>query len=223
MFGAWQAGAWRAWEAYIKPDLIVGASIGSLNGYAIASGWSAQELCEWWLRPQITGFGNLTRVAQGLVDTRPREKEFAVVIVDAVRMKPRTVSGDHVRAEHLVASCAVPGAVLPQKINGRWYVDGGLLNPLPVWAAVELGADRIFALHCLPQMPSAVLRPAVAAFRAVWGHNPPVPASVRVTTLMPSRRLGTLQDAIRWHEDRIKEWVDLGAADAARCLKEQGL
>ena len=52
MFGAWQAGAWRALAGRFAPDLIVGASVGSLNGYAIAGGATPDELAEFWLRPR---------------------------------------------------------------------------------------------------------------------------------------------------------------------------
>ena len=48
MFGAWQVGAWQALEPVFKPDLVVGASVGSLNGWMIASGCPPEELaCRW--------------------------------------------------------------------------------------------------------------------------------------------------------------------------------
>jgi NTE family protein len=215
MFGAWQAGAWRALARRFQPDLIVGASVGSLNGYAIAAGWSAADLCEWWLRPGVASFGNLPKIVQELIDFRPLEREFAVVVVDLLRMKPRTVAGPHIRAEHLLASCAVPLAALPQRIEGRWYVDGGLLNPLPVWAAVELGATRIVALNCLPEIPSALLRPFVKGFRAVFGHHPPLPPGVELHTLTPHHTLGSLHDALSWKQANVARWIEQGAADAA--------
>lgn len=213
MFGAWQAGAWRTLSASFRPDLVVGASVGALNGYAIAAGWSSSDLCGWWLQPQ--GFDHLPETAQALVAARPLEREYAVVLVHLLRMRPRTMVGSQVTARHLVASCAVPGAFPPQKIDGAWYVDGGLLNPLPVWAAVELGATRIVALNVLPDIPSALLRPFVKAFRAVFGHHPAVPAGVEAITLLPSRPLGGLRDALYWNRANAERWLARGAADAA--------
>jgi len=215
MFGAWQAGAWRALAPRFKPDLVVGASVGSLNGYAIASGWGAADLCHWWLRPGVASFGNLPKIVHGLIDSRPLELECAVVVVDLLRMKPRTVNGPAIRPEHLLASCAVPLATLPRRIDGRCYVDGGLLNPLPVWAAVELGATRVFALNCLPDIPSALLRPFVKGFRSVFGHHPPLPPGVEVHTLTPHHPLGSLRDALQWKQPNIARWIEQGAADAA--------
>jgi NTE family protein len=215
MFGAWQAGAWRALAARFKPDLVVGASIGSLNGYAIAAGWSAADLCHWWLQPGVASFQNLPKIVHGLIDARPLETEYAVVLVDLLRMKPRTVSGPTIRGDHLLASCAVPLVSLPQRIDGRWYVDGGLLNPLPVWAAVELGATRIVALNALPEIPSTLLRPFAKAFRAICGHNPPLPSGVELHTLTPRSPLGSLRDALHWEHENVVRWIEQGAADAA--------
>ena len=218
MFGAWQAGAWRTLASSFHPDLVTGASVGSLNGYAIAAGWNPQDLCDWWLSPRI-GFERLPETARAVVEARPLEREYALVLVDPLRMRPRTVVGSQVTPRHLVASCAVPGAFPPQNIDGTWYVDGGLLNPLPVWVAVELGATRIVALNALPDIPSALLRPFVKAFRAVFGYNPPRPPTVELITLLPSRPLGGLRDAIRWNRSNAERWLAQGAADARALVK----
>ena len=215
MFGAWQAGAWRSLAARFKPDLVVGASIGSLNGYAIAAGWSAADLCQWWLRPGVASFENLPKIVHGLIDARPLEIEYGVVVVDLLRMKPLTVRGPHICPQYLLASCAVPLASLPQRIDGRWYIDGGLLNPLPVWAAVELGATRILALNAFPEFPSDLLRPFAQAFRAVFGYHPRVPSGVELHTLTPQRPLGSLRDALHRKAENIDRWIEQGAADAA--------
>ena len=214
MFGAWQAGAWRALTPHFKPDLVVGASVGSLNGYAIAAGWSAGDLCQWWLRPGVASFQNLPKIVHGLIDARPLEIEYGVVLVDLLRMKPWTVTGPTIRPDHLLASCAVPLASLPRRIDRRWYIDGGLLNPLPVWAAVELGATHIVALNALPEFPSAWLRPFVRGFRTAFGHHPPLPPGVELHTLTPGRPLGSLQDALHWKQENIARWIEQGAADA---------
>jgi predicted acylesterase/phospholipase RssA len=108
----------------------------------------------------------------------------------------------------------VPLASLPQRIDGRLYVDGGLLNPVPVWAAAELGATRILALNALPEIPSALLRPFAKGFRAALGHNPPLPPVVELHTLTPRRPLGSLHDALHWKQANIARWIEQGAADA---------
>src|SRR5438874_8354549 len=51
MFGAYQAGAWKAIAEYAPPDIVVGASVGALNGWPIASGCTPAHLMERWLDP----------------------------------------------------------------------------------------------------------------------------------------------------------------------------
>src|SRR5438552_380655 len=74
MFGAYQAGAWKALAPVFTPDLVVGASAGSLNGWAIAGGCSPQDLIDFWLDP---GLQKMMRVRwrwsswQGLWDPAP--------------------------------------------------------------------------------------------------------------------------------------------------------
>lgn len=218
MFGAWQAGAWQTLASWFQPDLVVGASVGCLNGYAIAAGWSPQKLCAWWLQPSI-GFDHLPEITRTLIETRPLEREYAAVLVNPLRLRPRTFIGNEVTARHLLASCAVPGAVAPKRIDGTWYVDGGLLNPLPIWAAVELGATRIVALHALPEFPAPSLRPLAKAFLSVFGHPSPRPPDIEVTMLLPSSPLGGLRDAFRWNRANAERWLAQGAEDARTLVK----
>ena len=211
MFGAWQIGAWSAIEAHFQPDLVVGASVGSLNGYAIASGWSAQELSDLWTTPGAASFGNLEMIAARLIDAKPLVREYAVVLVDPLRMKPKTFVGRDVTARHLVASCAVPLVVAPQRIDGRLYVDGGLLNPLPVWAAVDLGATRIIAMNVLPRvLPSPVLNFFAQSFLSVFGHHPALPGGVELHILAPPVELGNLRSAVVWNQENARRWLEQG-------------
>ncbi len=214
MFGAWQAGAWRAMASEFKPDLVVGASVGALNGYAIAAGWSPDELCAEWLRPGLSRLKGLPTTTKRIVAAKPLQLEYALVVVDLLKMKPVTILGPSVTPAHLLASCAVPGATPPQRIDGAWYVDGGLLNPLPIWVAVELGAQRIIGLNVLPKVPSAILSPFVGAFRSIFGYRPPVPTGVEVMTILPSKELGSIREALVWDAQRSAAWIDLGSRDA---------
>lgn len=212
LFGAWQAGAWSEASKHFTPDLIVGCSVGAVNGYAIAAGVSPDRLFALWRAREHAGWQRLHATLQELA-RRPLRLPFALTVTDLFRLKPRIVRGPEVTWRHLAASCAVP-LLLPQvKIDGRWYSDGGLLNPLPVWAAVELGATEILALDVLREFPSAWLRPAVRLFRAFFGHHPPVPDGVRVIQAAPSEPLGCLRDMLHWEAEKIERWLALGARD----------
>ena len=209
MFGAWQAGVWRALAPVFQPDLVVGASVGALNGWAIAGGVAPEELIEWWRTPEIGVFARLPETIQTLMERYPLKISYATVLTDSLRAKPAIFENGEVTWQHLAASCAIP-FVLPQyRIKGRWYTDGGLLNPLPVWAAVQLGATDIVAVHPIWPKPAALMKPLVGAFVALFGHHPQVPKGVNVATLgTPS--LGTLHDALHWKRENIEKWIELG-------------
>lgn len=215
MFGAWQAGAWSVLAKRFRPELIVGASVGALNGYAIATATPPEQLCDQWTRPAAVHFDHLRQVIAGLM-SRPLQLDYAVVLTDALRMKPVTFRSAQVTAAHLAASCAVPPVRLPVKIGGRWYMDGGLVNPLPVFAAVEMGATEILALHALPYLPGTVLPLLAKPFLAVFGYKPPVPGGVRLVTIAPPEQLGSWWEAIRWDETNARRWLKEGAEAAEK-------
>jgi len=216
MFGAWQAGAWAALAPRWRPELIVGASVGSLNGYAIASGADTEALSGLWRRQPRSKLSRLSADLRELVDQYRLRLDFAVVATELLRLKARIFRGREVDWRHLAASCAIPMVIAPVRIDGRLYADGGLLNPLPVWAAVELGASEIVALHALPEIPSWWLKPPAQAFRKVFGVNPPVPPGVSCTTIVPGRRLGSMRDALHWKRVNVERWLEQGYKDALR-------
>jgi len=220
MFGAWQAGAWAALAGRIDFDLVVGASVGALNGYAIACGASPEELRRLWLDPNFTRLKNVAAVVRSLMHRARPKMEFAVAVTELMRLKPRVFSGGQVRAEHLIASCAIPFVLRQVRIEGRYHSDGGLLNPLPVWAAVELGATQALALNALPRSPSRWLRPLVRGLRVAAGHRPPIPAEVEVWEVRPARDLGTLRSALAWDRERVERWLNQGQADIEAALAD---
>jgi NTE family protein len=213
MFGAWQAGAWSVLADRFTPDLIVGASVGSLNGYAIASGVTPDELCRRWEDPNEVGLRNLTHAVARLM-RRPLQLEYAVVLTDLRRMKAVTFRDADVTPAHLLASCAVPPVRWPVKLGGRWYLDGGLLNPLPVFAAVECGATEILALHALPRLPGVVLPAITKPFYNKYSYRPATPSQVKVVTIAARPGMGSWLDAVRWKKDNAQRWLLEGAATA---------
>lgn len=235
LFGAYQAGAWKALETQFSPDVVVGASVGSLNGWAIASGCSPDELASYWLDhgtsrllryrvPLPPWHGLFSRYAleeraRSLCSTFRPAKEFGVVVVEFPRFRSALVKGGDVTWRHLVASCAVPGGFAPVRVNGRYYVDGGLLCTTPIWAAVEMGATFIVVVNALPMVPSRVVRGAARGLAKFAKERPtqvPTGSGVEVVTIVPpAGPLGTLGEAVHWREDNIKRWIDQGERDAA--------
>ncbi|MGH9559121.1 MAG: patatin-like phospholipase family protein, partial [Bryobacteraceae bacterium] len=132
------------------------------------------------------------------------------VATDLLRMKPKIFSGPELTWRHLAASCAIPGLFPQRRIDGRWCSDGGLLNPLPVWAAAGLGATRIVAIHVLPQVPSAWLKPLARAFAKVAGYRPALPANIELVVIQPEAPLGPIRDALWWRSRNIERWIEAG-------------
>ena len=228
MFGAYQAGVWRALASDLRPDLVVGASIGSLNGWAIASGCEPAELERYWLdesarlrfafprsfRHGILDTVSFERRVRDLCRTYQPRTRYALVVTDLLRLRPRIFQGDDVTWEHIVASCAVLGCFEQRRIEGRIYSDGGLLSALPVWAAIELGATRIIAVNALPRMPSASVRTVVSGLRRLSGFRPNASDPVGMIRIQPSQVLGSAADLLRWDRAKISGWIAQGRQDA---------
>jgi predicted acylesterase/phospholipase RssA len=221
LFGAWQAGAWSVLVDHVRPDLIVGASVGSLNGYVIASGGTPQELRAMWLDPAFARLADLAHNIRRMMAHYTPRIRFAITATELPRMKPRIFRDSEITWQHLAASCALPLALPQVRIGTHWYSDGGLLGALPSWAAAELGATKIIGLQALPQPPSWWLGHGVRAFRAIAGHNPAVPPGIDVVEIHPGRSLGSVRDTIQWKRSNIERWLDQGAEDAARAVTEK--
>ena len=113
-----------------------------------------------------------------------------------------------------MASCAVPFGYPPVRINGKLYVDGGLLDVLPVWAAAEMGATRAIAVNALPLMPSRPLRAAARVVRLL-GQKPAKVAGLDLVLISPRSPLGSIRDALTWSPENVRRWIQQGEDDAA--------
>lgn len=145
----------------ITPDIVVGTSAGAVVGALYAAGNSGFALQKLVLDMEEGQFSDWSLPDRGIIKgealqnyinraigQRPLEKLgklFAVVATDlhsgeAVVFRTGN-TGMAVRA-----SSSVPGVFQPVFINGREYVDGGLVSPVPVGIAKSLGADFIIAV-----------------------------------------------------------------------------
>jgi NTE family protein len=213
MFAAWEAGVWKSLSHRFKPDLIVGASAGALNGWAIAGGCSAEDLIREWMDSDVARIGlfraeALHQRARDLTLRYQPRIPFGLTVVEVPRMRARLVRGSGITWRHLAATCAIPFGFPPVRIENRWYVDGGLLGALPLWAAEEMGATRVIAVNALTTLPFRMLHKAMRGRRES--------AALEVIRVEPSIELGSLRDAVCWSRANVQRWVDQGERDGNR-------
>ncbi len=150
-------------ELGLRPDLVVGASIGALVGCLYASGVGVAEIEKLALdfsmasvvRPSLGGNGSAKISGAGLVsminqllDHRPLERlPLACAVVAMQQAGRQIVAFTRGNAGVAVqASCAIEGTLAPVRIRGVPYVDPDLGTPMPVRVARALGAQRILAV-----------------------------------------------------------------------------
>jgi len=230
MFAAYQAGAWSVLADCFEPDLIVGASAGALNGWAIAGGCTPGHLIEQWrtmdcaatyrwriprrIHAGILQNGPLqTRIDELYAAYRPRI-EYALVTTEIATRNPRIFRSSEITADLLKASTAIPVLFDQVRIDGRTYSDGGVLAALPVWAAVELGADRIVAINALAMPPGVIPKLFVRVVKAFSRFRPVLRTGLDVLTIAPTAALGTGLDALYWTPENNERWIQQGRRDA---------
>lgn len=160
-------GVIKALEAQgIVPEIVVGTSAGSVVGALYAAGNNGFKLNKMALQMDEAAMSDwavpmfaissgmlkgeaIQRYVNRAVRNVPIEKfpmSFGAVATDLQSGKPilfqRGNAGMAVRA-----SSSVPGVFQPVKIGERSYVDGGLVAPVPVRYAREMGADFVIAVN----------------------------------------------------------------------------
>lgn len=184
--GAVQLGMLRALlERGVVPDVVVGCSVGALNGAAVASAPDLDTLARLealWLdvsRHDVWPAGAATSVVQ-LLRRRPaiNGNEGLRQVVDRflpgatfadLRVPFACVAtsldggcerwfADGPLADAILASSALPALLPPVEIEGELYIDGATVNVVPLAKAMEMGATRLFVLQ-LKDLDTAPRRP----------------------------------------------------------------
>jgi len=151
-------------EENIPIDYIVGCSIGAYVGALYASG-SLKKLKEFVISmdgKKIFSYSDLIFPRLGLLDGRKRLKELFSMHTDAKNFSDLKIpvmmlatdleAGDKVVLKSgniidaLRATMSMPGLFPPARVNDRWLVDGGLVDPVPVSVARAMGSDVVIAV-----------------------------------------------------------------------------
>lgn len=175
ILGAAEVGMLRALAEHgVEPDLILGTSVGAINGaaYAVAPGPEAAErLAAMWADlgatdlfsgHVVTQLGTLARTRTNLFDNGNLRamltEHVPVARIEDLAVPFQCVAASIERAaahwfssgplvDAVLASSAVPGILPAVRIGQEHFFDGGLVDSLPVGRAVSLGATQVYALH----------------------------------------------------------------------------
>ena len=175
VLGAVEVGMLRAlFRARIRPDLVLGTSIGAVNGALVAADpteavtdrlvrlWASPEASEVYgdsVARQLRRFAARTHLHSPRPLYRLLESALGEDTTFADLAVPfRSCAANIERAaEHwfhtgplgpaVLASASVPGLLPPPQLDGQHYIDGGVVNSIPVGEAVLLGAKQIFVLQ----------------------------------------------------------------------------
>ena len=213
--GMAHVGAWKALEdSDVRVDEVIGTSIGAMVAAAIGAGGTWETLAPRALALQKTDIVTLNRwamlfngIRQPSVFRDETLREFIGKVVPASTFEelslPVAMNAVHLdtgREEWfgtggrediplqaaVYASCALPLFYPPAELDGRYYVDGGVADPLPVRRAAERGAERIIAID-VGAGPVRDARDTVAAGLVAIHH--------RVFDIMAWERKRALLDA----------------------------
>jgi NTE family protein len=175
VLGAAEVGMLQALlEHGVRPDLVVGTSVGAVNGALVAADptpgavdrlrgvWEELASRRVFAGSVLGRVGTLVRTRTHLHPREPLrdllEASLPVRTFAGLRVPFQCVAASIERAaEHwftdgdlvdaVLASCAVPGLLPPVEVDGEHYLDGGLVHSIPVGRAVALGADTVYVLH----------------------------------------------------------------------------
>lgn len=156
-------------EHNIHPDYVAGASMGSILGVLYCAGYSPAEIMQIVDEYNLDRLSNLTSVRRdsrrGLFGWHHIRKIMHKLIphnhFDSLQT-PLAVSATNLTdgvveyhshgpklSEYVLASASLPGVFESLNINGKLYVDGGILDNLPVEPLIQNGCDFIIAVDIM--------------------------------------------------------------------------
>jgi len=163
-------------EHGIYPDVIAGTSMGALVGALYASGLRAGDI-ERALRLDLRRLAMLADVTwslSGLVKGKRVTSALKSFLGDLdfsdLKIPFACVATDIVNGQQIVmrtgpvitavrASISVPGLFTPVKVRGRYLVDGGLVNMVPVSTCRDMGADYVVGVNVIPDPAGRIHEP----------------------------------------------------------------
>jgi NTE family protein len=196
--GALQIGMLRALaERDLRPDLILGCSVGAINGAALAEDptlagvarmerlWRELDGAELMPGGLLPGAVALARKGEAIhgneglrraLETHVRARRFEDLVIpfqcvatDVLGVRETWFASGSL-IDPILASCAIPAVYPAVEIDGVRYLDGAIVDEVPMARAVELGAHTLYVLQVSAfSRPRPVpRRPLDVAIQAFW-------------------------------------------------------
>jgi NTE family protein len=149
----------------LKPDIVAGVSAGSVIAACYGAGMSSTDILDMFHSLRFRNFVDFVVPHEGFMRMNKFKKilEQTIPVKKLEDMKTPTVvcavdvdAGTNVAfnsgavAERVIASCSIPIVFEPMEIDGRRYVDGGVLANLPVWPIRHL-CKYVIGVNCSPR------------------------------------------------------------------------
>ncbi|NRA72562.1 MAG: patatin-like phospholipase RssA [Gammaproteobacteria bacterium] len=150
-------------ELGVKPDIVAGCSIGAFVGAAYATG-NLNKLEQWingfsnwdvmsmmdisWRRGGLMSGEKVFDQAKSMIGNTNIEDlniPFVAVATDLYAGKEVWLKRGSLQ-DAVQASCSIPGLMAPKRLGERYFIDGAVVNPIPVNVCRALGADLVIAI-----------------------------------------------------------------------------
>lgn len=234
--GAYQVGVWRAlvelgWEF----DMVVGVSVGSLNGamvvqkeqilaeslwrdletdniFDVSNKAQTADFAVEFIKQGGAGSHGLQKFVDSYIDdqkVRESEIDFGLLVVETPTMKPHYLWKKDIPegriGDYVMASSSAFPAVQAYDIDGKKYIDGGFENVMPIHMAVERGATDIVAVYLQ----------AVGKFDRAAEISSAQNAGANLTLIEPKWDLGNF---LLFNKDNTARIIRLGYQDAMKAF-----
>jgi NTE family protein len=171
--GAYHVGVYKYLEEQgLTPDIIVGTSIGAVNGAMLAAGMNAADLeCEWralttdqiqrlrlnpleyFEKPSLLDNSPWADTLERQISfhkVRTSDKTFLVTSTDIRRGGLRVFRKEEITVRHILASCSIPVIYPWTDLDGDLLWDGAVVANTPLRPAIDEGAEEIYVVLLSP-------------------------------------------------------------------------
>ena len=236
-------------EMGIKPDIIVGASMGALIGGFAAAGFSTQEIeyisvqvdkkkKKWLFKLHLSKKGfvdgkNVVKYLNTYLGDKKIEElpvKFCCIATD-IEENCQVVIDKGNLVQGIRAAISIPGVFMAYRYAGHVLIDGGFVNPVPIGVAQKLGAKKVIAVNVLRRVDykTNILTSKAPSNKTYTIKKVLVETIDYATSKLIDHELLNMEDGILInlntrgiglsHFEKAREAIDLGYKQAQRYCK----